>query len=259
MEEVQNEMRRANAGRHALAVRRAGEKAMKHPQLMDSNLLVPTDPKGLPRGSGNEAGMRRLIGRTQMKKMAEEESSSDSEMEREGGAKHMGRMLKEHLESLHGAGYVRRFAKAFHGGAGAPMGRDVDHARASAINMREVGGLGGQNVPRNASAAQAYGSPPQAPASFARNTVGMGMPEPSMEAARRRRVMKAGSDGHMNGAGRMIGAGVDTTSTNLPSASIGNGKAKRSSARGQAIARLMREQGMTLGEASRHLKQHGDN
>jgi hypothetical protein len=33
--------------------------------------------------------------------------------------------------------------------------------------------------------------------------------------------------------------------------------AKKSSQRGQMISKLMKEQGMTLGEASKHLKEHG--
>ena len=36
------------------------------------------------------------------------------------------------------------------------------------------------------------------------------------------------------------------------------GKKKRSSARGQKVAHLMRTQGMTLGEASKHLKNMGE-
>jgi hypothetical protein len=34
-------------------------------------------------------------------------------------------------------------------------------------------------------------------------------------------------------------------------------EAKKSSQRGQMISRLMKEHGMTLGQASKHLKEHG--
>jgi hypothetical protein len=254
MEEVQNEMRENSNKKYALARARAGEKAMKHPQLMDNNEIIPTDPKGLPSGGSNEAGLRRVIGRKKggAKKAAAPElvvqechssDSSDGEAA-EGGARHQGRMLAEHIAKLHGAGYAKRFLRGMtrHGGAKqieTPMGFEVEHA---VSDMAQV--------PPGGRPALAYGSAPQAPASFARNTVGMGMPEPSVKAAKMRaKAMKGGSNG------RMVGAGLETTSTNLPSAQIGNG-GKRA-ARGAAISKLMKEHGMTLGEASRHLKEHG--
>jgi len=263
MEEIQNEMRANSGKKFALARARAGEKAAKHPQLMDNNQLEPTDEKGMPSGGANDAGLRRLIGRKKggAKKapelMVKEMDSEASSGEEEGGARHQGRMLAEHLAKLHGGGYAKRFLRGMtrHGGAKAidqPMGREVVHAVADMAQ-----------VPPGGRPALAYGSAPQAPASFARNTVGMGMPEPSVKAAKMRakgagvlRIEHGGMKGGSNG--RMIGAGVETTSTNLPSAQIGNGMSGgKRAARGAAISKLMKEHGMTLGEASRHLKEHG--
>jgi hypothetical protein len=252
MEEVQNEMRMNSGKKYSMALARAGEKAAKHPQLMDSNMIVPTDPKGMP--SGNEAGLRRVIGRKkggakapELKVSEVECHSSDSSDEEEGGARHQGRLLAEHLAKMHGAGFAKRFLRGAvrHGGAKqieTPMGNEVVHA---------VSDMG--QVPPGGRPAMAYGSPPQAPPSFARNTVGMGMPEPSAKAAAMRaKAMKGGSNG------RIVGAGLNTTSTNLPSAQIGNGMAGgKRAARGAAISKLMKEHGMSLGEASRHLKEHG--
>lgn len=264
MEEVQNEMRANSGKKFALASARAGERAAKAPQLMDNSQLEPTNPKGMPSGGANDAGLRRVIGRKKgagrkgtMPRLDISEKESDvSSDEEEGGARHQGRMMAEHLAKMHGAGFAKRFLRGAmrHGGAKqieTPMGFQVAHAQS------DMG-----QVPPGGRPAMAYGSPPQAPASFARNSVGMGMPEPSMKAAKMRaKSMKGGSNGRMVGAGVLRiehGGAAGITSTNLPSAQIGNGMAGgKRAVRGAAISKLMKEHGMTLGEASRHLKEHG--
>jgi hypothetical protein len=55
--------------------------------------------------------------------------------------------------------------------------------------------------------------------------------------------------GYGNTGGRRRGRGQ------TGGASTGGGDARR--ARGQMVSRLMREKGMSLGEASRYIKQHG--
>ena len=103
-----------------------------------------------------------------------------------------------------------------------PSGIQVSHAMMSPAQAGLAGqALGGQDVPPGGVAPVAYGNAPQAPSSFKRNTVG-GM------------VRKAPAT--------------------APAAMKGTGAR---SARGQAIAKLMREKNMTLPEASRYLKQHG--
>jgi hypothetical protein len=77
------------------------------------------------------------------------------------------------------------------------------------------------------------------PASFERNTVGMGQPA---------NIMVSPNRHHLGGMGGMVG-----------------GKKKRAKAspsdarrkRGQEVSRLMKQEGMTLGEASKHIKEHG--
>jgi hypothetical protein len=254
MEEIQNEMRSNSHKKFALAAARAGEKAMKHPQLMDSNRLVPSDPKGLPRGGG-EAGLARLIGSAKPRgrkakgasngMMEHEDISSDEEME--GGAKHQGRMFAEHLLKMHGGAYMHKFVK----GMGRsempviPMGRQVVHASQSPAGVGIPGqAMGGQDVPPGGLPAVAYGNPPQAPASFERNTVGMGM-------------CGKGKLSITHGEGKLSithGAGRRRKAVEEVAAPVSGG---RRAERGAQIKKLMAENGMTLGQASRHLKEMG--
>nr|WPF46804.1 MAG: hypothetical protein [Lake Baikal virophage 12] len=118
------------------------------------------------------------------------------------------------------------------GRAGAGMcggGNQIAHANTEGNRVGLAGqALGGQDLPPNSVAPRTYGNTPSAPASFARNTVGMGRA----------------------GAG-MAGAGM---------AGASNGKMKKPrapTARGAMVSKLMKEQGMSLGEASRYIKQHG--
>lgn len=101
-----------------------------------------------------------------------------------------------------------------------PQGLQVSHAQASA---------GPGAVP-----AQAMGVAPQAPASFKRNAVGMGK---KMLGEDMKGTYKGGACGECSGAsnGRMVGGAR--------------------AMRGAAIAKLMKEKGLKLGEASRMLKE----
>lgn len=216
-----------------------------------------------------------------------EMSDSDSDSGKmSGGARHQGKMLGDHLVKLHGEGFFDDFAKGFmsvikpfagvasmlpgtigtvgrvasglmgngkleithHESAMPKRGRGrprkmcggnaphastanaIGHARMSSVYDSLPGaGLGGSDVPPNGIAPVAYGNAPQAPASFKRNTVGMGRPRKAL-----------GADGHgMAPAPKMVGSGAR-------------------SARGQLISKLMREnKGMTLGQASKHIKENG--
>lgn len=271
MEQIANDMR-ANRGKlNKLANRRGMELAMEHPQLMDNNMLEPTEPQ--PMSGGGDAGMKRVIGRGRPKKikMAVEEMDGGAkcicEAECEcrggrmyggamvGGAMQLGRSLAEQMMKIHGPDFMAEFSKGLtaHGGASMknpftnvmvqdgremikpgkmkggrgpksapPSGLQVSHASmSSALSGLPGQGLGGQDVPPGGVAPVAYGSAPQAPASFQRNSVGMGKAMPDA---------KHGGRVTVSGAGR--------------------------SARGQAISKLMKNKGLTLGQASKYLKEH---
>lgn len=234
---------RANRGKkEALRDVRAMEKMARHNQLERySNQLVPKDPHGMPPsgsnlrklnglGSGGEAGLARVIGKGRRKAAAKEPESESSDEEIEGGRKYMGKMLAKHLMETHGGRYMKKFMK----GMG---GIQVEHAMMSPAAAGQAGAaVGGQDVPPGGIAPRAYGNVPQAPASFQRNTVGMGM-------------AGSGKLSIQHGEG-MAGAGKLTITH-------GEGKPKRTNARGQMISKLMKERGMTLPEASRYLKEHG--
>jgi hypothetical protein len=260
MEEVQNTLRANQMKLLAKRDARAMEKFAKHPQLADDNMIAPQDPKGQIGEAGErvgagreEAALNRLVGAGRKGK-----ASCDME-ELEGGSRHgmdfaktlkakhgvnaadqfmkgaHGRELMFKLSSVHGAGFAKQFRDAFDSEMVEAPKTDI----ASKIKVTRRGGAqtGVQGIEvahakmdglvPNAVAPEAYGSAPQAPASFKRNTVGMGkkmaVPEevPMME----------------GGAKKM--------------------KAKRQpSERNKMISNLMKTKGMTLGEASRWIKEH---
>jgi hypothetical protein len=261
MEEIQNEMRVNQGAKNLLGKARAMERMYERKNYTKYDpTLEPLNPRGMPpsgsnlkklnglgRGGANEAGLQRVIGtgKSGKKKMCggyvpdsnrinnaaggdkgDESDTSDEEME--GGRKHMGKMLAKHLSEVHGGRYLKKFLK----GMG---GIEVAHARQSPAMTGLAGSaLGGQDVPPGGVAAVAYGTPPQAPASFKRNTVGLGR---GADAPATRR-----------GGGKL-------TITHGGADMQGCAKPKRTNARGQAIAKLMRERGCSLAEASRMLKE----
>jgi hypothetical protein len=263
MEQVQNDMRRVGKAKEILAEDRAMELQSKRPQLKAESYMArpePTEPQ--PRGGG-DAGLARLVGRGKKHSKKQMEHESDDEME--GGGKHQGKMLGEHLKQLHGAGFLSTFAKGLlsamgegragagmagagmagagvleirHGGRGyAGAGSDVSHAQHVPVQDLPVSG---HSVPPGGLAPMTMGNAPQAPESFRRNQVGMGRAGAGRAGAGRAGAGRAGAG--RAGAG-MAGAGD---------------KPKRSSERGQMISKLMKEHGMSLGEASKYLKEHGN-
>lgn len=265
MEEIQNEMRVNQSAKNAMRDVRAMERmAQRKNYTKFDPSLKPQDPTGMPpsgsnlkklnglgKGGANEAGLQRVIGAGRKKKggyvpgsnainnaagggKGAESDSSDEEME--GGRKNMGKMLAKHLMEMHGGRYFQKFMK----GMG---GISVVHAQQSPALMGEAGSaLGGQDVPPGGVAAVAYGNPPQAPASFKRNTVGEG-------------AGKGGAHAMAPHCPQPTGAGK-LTITHGEGATGGRRKtAGRINPRGQLIAKLMREHNISLGEASRMLKQ----
>lgn len=216
---------------------------------------------------------------------------SDSDEEMKGGAAHQGKMLGRHLVELHGKGFFDDFAKGFMSvvkplagvasflpgplgmagkvasgllGQGKRRGRprkhqaemeeemeggayQVAHAPVETNVGLPGGARGGQDVLPGGVAPRAYGNVPQAPRGFERNTVGMGQTHYSRATAEPR------------GAGVISSLGIPLISNLAGMFGLGKEKkAKRpASARNQAIAKLMREKGMKLGEASAYLKKHG--
>jgi hypothetical protein len=262
MEQIQNEMRDNQGKLLTKAKIRALERQAKMPQNLLSTELEPSTKRG-----GGMAGLARVVGKG--KKRAE---SVDSMSSGEGGARHMGRMMFEHLSKLHGD----KYAKKFMGGAAprglAPSGIEVSHALMSPAAMGLPGqALGGQDVPPGGMAPRAYGSAPQAPATFQRNTVALGskglLPSAQVGNGRKGTAHKAPSvHSTMNemeggvvvgGPKRGVYKGVAQTVAAPMAGGASHMEGGKRAARGAAISKLMKEKGMTLGQASKHIKEHG--
>jgi len=249
MEQIQNEMRENQGSKLSMAKMRALERQSKMPQNEMNTELEPTTRS---RGGG-QAGLARVIGAGK-KKREESPCSVDSG---EGGASHMGQMMREHLTKLHGCGYANKF---FTGGGAPrglpPSGRQVSHALMSQATQPGQA-LGGQNVPPQGIAPMAYGSAPQAPSTFQRNSVSLGsqgmLPLPSAQ----------------TGNGKMSLKLTEVKSPKLPMVKGGavllnkqgvkggaEPKINNRSARGLAVSKCMKGMGLTLGQASKYVKEH---
>jgi hypothetical protein len=121
-----------------------------------------------------------------------EESESDEETPMEAG-----RMLRKHIDELHGGRYVHHF-------------------------MRGFGMSGGMNTGAYEGEGKMTGG--------------------------------AAPDARMVG-GITAGPGFYEASGKKPKRIVGAGDPRRK--RGAAISKLMKEKGLTLGEASKHIKEHG--
>jgi hypothetical protein len=252
MEQRQYANRVAAAAKRDLAEARALELEAKHPQLS----LYDNQPEHSEefRGggmSGGEAGLRRVVGGRKkatkkavihdaMKMEADKMEASDDD-KYEGGAR-QGRMLARHMKSMYGDGFMREFMHGYGSLSGGAM-YQVAHSPMMASRVGLAGAAtGGQDVPPGGMTPVAYGNAPQAPASFERNTVGMGRSGGGK--------LTISHGGEMKGMGKLSISHGDSC--------VGAGKKKRApSARNQMISKLMKEKGMTLPEASRYLKQHG--
>jgi hypothetical protein len=137
------------------------------------------------------------------------------------------------------------------GGAGPSAQTGSNQIAHSAMSPAQAGlpgsATGGQDVPPGGMAPVAYGNVPQAPASFKRNTVGMGRAGGGKLKVLHEGMVHGGGPLHLEHEGNGRSGGRKA----MPK------EAKKSSQRGQMISRLMKEHGMTLGQASKHLKEHG--
>lgn len=266
-------LQHAHDAGNALATRRAMEKQMQRPQMMSDGNQLPDPKKG-----GGEMGLKRVVGagrRGRRKAVVEAEvkeemkGCSDGEMVK-GGAKHQGKMLGEHLVKLHGQGFFDDFAKGFmsvikpiasvvgaiapgpigsvakmiSGGAGVgkynpdPQGIEVAHARIdSQLNPGAI-------------APVAYGNAPQAPASFKRNTVGMG----------KLSITHGGAKGRKSAPVVNV-VDVDVSEEEMMPPARKQKKAvsagDKRKVRGALISKLMKSKGMTLAQASKYIKENG--
>lgn len=271
MEQRVAQMEEAHHGAKMLSDRRSLEKMGQRPHLHEDEINGPANTIG--RGGG-EAGLARVVGAGKKprkgRRNAVVEGASDGVMT--GGASLQGKMLGEHLMKLHGKGFFDDFAKGFMsvikpvasvvgsvmpGPIGAvakmisggnkvnetPQGVEVEHARMPG------------NTPAGAVPAVAYGNAPQAPASFKRNTVGMG----------KLSITHGGAShcGEKRGRGRPrkavpvaeemeMSAGEEEMKKPMKKKASG-----RKSARGAMVSKLMKQHGMSLGEASKYIKEHG--
>jgi hypothetical protein len=169
----------------------------------------------------------------------------------------VGKMLAQHLR---GSGFFDDFKRGFMSVVGPaasiakPLlalvphpGAKIASAGLGALGFGKTGGRSRKMTGGNMdliSGAVDNGRVANPPPSFERNTVGMGAPtgHPSMRHSIN--TMDGGAyTGGVEGCGKKRRA------------KAGTGDARKR--RGAEVSRLMREKGMTLGEASKHIKEHG--
>jgi hypothetical protein len=230
-------LRNLRAGQSELAQRRALEYAAQKPQL----LVFDNEPKpieGAGAHEGGEKGLSRLVGRRKR-------SSSPKSPKKMMGAGFfddigmVGDLMSQSFKRMFGGagcdsddeskmyGSGRKMPKVKGAGGGV---QQLAHARMSSGGLPGAA-RSGSDVPPGGVAPVAYGNPPQAPKSFARNDV---------------MLDRASRGAPLSGSGA-AGAG----------AGLAGGAASKRSERGRKIAMIMREKGMTLGQASAYLKKHG--
>jgi hypothetical protein len=296
MEQRAEAMRAARGKAKGMADVRAMELQMKAPQLLDNNMLETTQEMRGSGAGGGDAGLARVVGGAKRrgrppKNMVggavtlNDQIGEGSNGRMVGGARDMAKALAAQIKAIHGGAYMKEFADAMmeddapvakgrkmKGGAGPisghPSGIQVGHALMSPAQQGLAGqALGGQDVPPGGVAPMAYGNAPQAPASFARNSVGMGRPAGAGKA-----LLGRPGHGTFQGGAVMKQSAKDREDEKLGMevamlkkkggamkgcAATACGGASKRSARGQAIAKLMKEKGMTLPQASKYLKENG--
>jgi hypothetical protein len=224
--------------------------------------------------------MRRVVGagkarRAPAKKdieiseLVEEASSSDGE---DADAKEEGRKFARHLMEAQGADFLKKF----HEGLMEFCEENMELERGRGVLRIEHGVeggrivppgkcmTGGRVIPPGGISAKAYGNPPQAPASFERNGVMLDVAAEQSAPVRRGRgkrddgaVSQTVSPRGLSGKA-MPGTGPGAVPLPLaepPTIPIMRG-GKRSD-RANMVSFLMKQKGMSLGEASKHIKAKG--
>lgn len=255
MEETQTALRAARSLLLDKRDARAMEKLARKPQLMGSNQLVATVPK--PMTGGGEAGLRRVAGagRPRMEKTpnrpAESKALVEDADELRDHAVEQGKRLADELHKIRGGAYMKHFMS----GMGHMRGRSCSPERSAPMH----GGVG--VLP---DIEPGYGNPAQAPQSFQRNTVGLGkaakkmMKEAKEAAIEDQDVMRMKQVQEVKGlkARKDMSLHRDMEQAKVEDMS-GGVKVDKRKLRGAAMSRLMKEKGMSLGEAAKYIKQHG--
>ena len=171
--------------------------------------------------------------------------------------KELGKMMAEHL---HGSGFWDDFKSGFMSvirpvaSIAKPLLAIAPHpaAKAASLGLSALGLGKARGRPRKMAGGNVdiltgavdTGRVADPPPSFERNTVGMGAPtgHPSMR-HNINTVAGGAYTGGMDGSGKKRRA----------KAGVSDARKRR----GAEVSRLMREKGMTLGEASKHIKEHG--
>lgn len=266
MEETQTALRAARSLLLDKRDARAMEKLARKPQLMGSNQLVATVPK--PMTGGGEAGLRRVAGsgrgRPRMEKLPNRPAESaelreDADELREHAVSE-GRRLAEELHKIRGGAYMKHFMSG--------MGKlEITHGDESSSD-EEMKGCGKPPMHGGVGVlpdiVPGYGNPPQAPQSFQRNTVGMGKAAKKMMKAAKEEAIEDQDAMRMKQVQEVKGLKARKNMSlhrDMEQAKVedmsGGVKVDKRKLRGAAISRLMKEKGMSLGEAAKHIKEHG--
>ena len=313
MEQIQNDLRANQGKKMSLANRRAMELEAKHPQLSEfDNQPEPTENM---RGSGGEAGLARVVGSGKRGRKGKKMEGGfflpllaglagsllgrgeggEAEPEMSGGAKMQGRMLAEHLQKLHGEGFLSDFWDGFKSvikpvaniASVLPIpGVNTAGRIASAVLGNGKAGAGGMVMKGRPQDQAYYKEPVKYGRPQDQMVKGEGLFSPMAHSALRGRMAGSGRAGAGKAGAGKAGAGMAGASNGtmegegflgdllggIPiigniARGIGLGKGEKAkkpskatgarSARGAMVSKLMKEQGMSLGEASRYIKEHG--
>jgi hypothetical protein len=211
----------------------AGSNGMMEGGAMHEGKMFGKQIKGVHGGASAAKFLESGIGKELMMKMGQMKGGAFSKEFREGFMEAMNdedEALSYSAKRGKGKGMMPEITP---GGDG----REVAHARMMSARFGNRGAaMGGQDVPVDGISPVAYGNAPQAPASFQRNTVGMGRAA-TMEGCGKLQIEVKHGDEMMKGGAMK--------------------KKRQPSARNIAISKLMRGGGMSLAEDSRHIKEHG--
>jgi hypothetical protein len=231
MEELSNVRRKTQNAKRLLADKRAMEMLMQHPQTLEPLPSMARNPYGTPSGMKMKGGAKNIdismeVIPTPKKIKGSAMRQTEKDMEDERLAMEI-KGLKNKTKKLRGGFGPTSFQ---------PQGLQITTAPGTAITP---GGI----------ASNTTGVPDQPPASFRRNQVGMGkkMLGQDMKGTYRGGAM-CGSG--MCGCG-MCETGCDDCVGGTNGRMVGGARAMR----GAAIAKLMKEKGVTLGQASKMLKE----
>jgi hypothetical protein len=223
-----------------------------------------------PSVGGGEAGLRRLVGqgkahavlnrnRKVPNRPAEANTLRKDADELRDHAVEQGRRLAQELHKIRGGAYMANFMSG--------MGKlEITHGdEMESESEEEMVGNGKLTVMHGGVGVlpdiqPGYGNPAQAPQSFIRNQVGLGKSQKKHLGLARKVADDKMEAKEMKKEAELEGMGRRKTMENVRAvaqAVDGAGKVDKRKARGAAIGKLMREKGMSLAEASRHIKEHG--